>query len=344
MSLTDENINSNYIENNDRKPYYNYEKHLDEILKEIFSYYKEAGLIKFEEISTYLKAKIKNINCEYKIKKEKNNDIIDMTLYEQQIFKHINNKKSKTLLKIETKIEDILEKSLILEQSGITFGKDTWFKIKLAMKKIVLKENVEFLRFFGKIYGRESDYFVIYGRHKSYTNTKYPKNFDYEPSGLEGINKYTFWVSNSLLEEWSILPEISANHLKESFLIKYYFTGNLKHKVKSFSFFSGSESHLLKCQILRIMHSCFISPEGFLKIKQIENSEEIYGVDLNDRVAMYDEEYKPNLSVEEMISLDKWVHEYPYIYPNGKIIDLDSQEPIPILRPIGQDNRKKLNK
>lgn len=120
------------------------------------------------------------------------------------------------------------------------------------------------IKFWGKIYGRDSDYFVLVGTLKNYANTNAPAQS--ELRGNEGVNKYTFWVSNSILEDWYELPDITSEQITASRLFKYHFTGDLNAKVNGFNNFSGRESHLLKCQIIRITHSSFIVPEGYLRI------------------------------------------------------------------------------
>lgn len=119
------------------------------------------------------------------------------------------------------------------------------------------------IRFWGKIFGTHSDYYIIQGYLKSYKiSTTLPYN---ETKGTEGINRDVFWVSNSILEDWYELPDITAEQLIASRNFKYQFSGDLKAKVRSFNPFPGKESHLLKCQIIRIMHSCNIVPEGYLR-------------------------------------------------------------------------------
>jgi hypothetical protein len=58
--------------------------------------------------------------------------------------------------------------------------------------------------------------------------------------------------------------------------------------------------------------------------------------DLQDKVTEYNEEYQP-LTLEDVRTEDKWVHEYAYIFPNGKIIDSTQDTPIARLQSISQD-------
>lgn len=326
------------------KSNYNYMIHLDEIIKDILTYHKNDGYDKFEDVSFYLKQKIVRLSNYYKIPNFHKKLSLDMTDKDKTIFSAIGSKTKKQLSKVENNIEDVLEKSNLLQWAGIDFGKNVWYKLKLSMDRLLIKENAEFIKFFGKIYGKEADYFILYGRLKSYPKSKYSKNPYHEPEGLEGINNYTFWVAGTILEDWYQLPEITTTQMKESFAIKYYFTGNLNSRVKAFSPFSGNEAHLLKCQILRIMHSCFIVPDGYLKTKAVENAEEIYGIDISDKVTQVDEEFKLTATNEELLSLDKWVHEFAFIYPSGKIFDAEAQDQIARLRAISQDLRKYLLK
>ena len=46
----------------------------------------------------------------------------------------MNKKKPKQLETIENYIEDVLSISRIMEWAGVSFGKNEWFKIRIAMK------------------------------------------------------------------------------------------------------------------------------------------------------------------------------------------------------------------
>jgi hypothetical protein len=176
-----------------------------------------------------------------------------------------------------------------------------------------LKEsNVSKIRFWGKIYGVESDYYVIQGTMK---NVPLPVMQPYvESRGNEGLNRYIFWVSSTILEDWYELPEVTNDQLVASRQFKYNFTGNLNAKVKAFNPFIGKESHLLKCQILRIMHSSWIVPDGYLR------SNAKFEGDLQDKVTEYNDTFEMP-QFEDIKAERSWIHEYGYINPKGRIID-----------------------
>ena len=124
---------------------------------------------------------------------------------------------------------------------------------------------------FWKIYGNHSDYNIIQMKYKEDRSNidKYSTYKIHEPINLEGANNYVFYVSNDSFFNWTELPDVTYEQLRVSRLFKYYLTGNLSNKVKSFIEFPGLESHLLKCLILRITHSNNIVPEGYFEIKQV---------------------------------------------------------------------------
>jgi hypothetical protein len=98
---------------------------------------------------------------------------------------------------------------------------------------------------------------------------------DWEPRG-QGINKFTYWVTDDLFEKWIELPLISPEHIKiarfalffsEIFLsfvrkIKYIFSGDLERSIKRYPKFIGKEKHLLKANIVRITFGTTLVPTG----------------------------------------------------------------------------------
>lgn len=326
----------------ERRLAYNDVHHLNEMIKEILAYNREDGLEKFEELSMYMKNKNTKLSFQYYIPAYQPAKSIELTPMEEKVMKELNKKKPKQMETVDNYMEDVLFQSRILEWGGVSFSKNEWFKIRMAMKKLLLESDAVHLRFWGKIYGTDADYYIIQGSLKNYPLTN-PKPY-VESRGNEGLNRYTFWVSNSLLEGWSELPEVSGDQLTASRFFKYYFTGNLSAKVRGFNNFPGREAHLLKCQILRIMHSSSIVPDGYLKLN------DTFEGDLAGKITEFAEgDYQPG-TLEDMKTEDRWVHQYSYIYPNGKIIfdvsTVDGLQAVENLRKISDDEgyKKVINK
>ena len=67
----------------------------------------------------------------------------------------------------------------------------------------------------------------------------------FEPRGT-GINKYVYWACNSPVGEWTQLPELKPQDIKEARGIKHSFTGNLNEKIFTNPFYFGTESLYLR--------------------------------------------------------------------------------------------------
>lgn len=62
------------------------------------------------------------------------------------------------------------------------------------------------LRFWGKIYGIQKDYWVIEGQLE--TSEEEVTSWQVEKRG-EGVNKLVYWVNDNLLEDWIQLPDVT---------------------------------------------------------------------------------------------------------------------------------------
>ena len=315
---------------------YDNKEHLKELVKELVTLHKEDGYENFEEISMFVREKNTKLDTfQYKLPSKVVKKCFNHTPLEEKILTEFALKKKKQTKTVNNYMEDILQQSKLFEWGGISFSDEEWYKIRMAMKKILLDNDCEYLRFFGKIYGIKSDYYIIQGLLKTYP-MKNPQ-VHVESRGNEGINRYTFWVSNSILESWYELPDITHEQIVASRRFKYHLTGDLNAKVKSFVSFPGKEMHLLKCQIIRILHSSCIVPKGYYKIS--ENFKE----QLEGKVTEIDEEYK-SPTFEEMKGPEgeSWVHEHAYIYPSGKVIDPSVEAQVDRLKGINEDEGYKV--
>ncbi len=80
------------------------------------------------------------------------------------------------------------------------------------------------LRFWGKIYGTQKDYWITEGQLDSQEEDK--GHYLTEKRG-EGVNRWVYWVTDNLLEDWIQLPDVQPAHIQVARLIKHIFTGNL---------------------------------------------------------------------------------------------------------------------
>jgi radial spoke head protein 4A len=86
----------------------------------------------------------------------------------------------------------------VLEWAGVNFGEDNTFMLQKSLKRLATMSGASSLKFFGKIYGTQKDYWVAQG------------SLDFqeeEPSAAqekrgEGANTQVYWVTSNLLCDW----------------------------------------------------------------------------------------------------------------------------------------------
>ncbi|KAI8806047.1 radial spokehead-like protein-domain-containing protein [Cladochytrium replicatum] len=131
-----------------------------------------------------------------------------------------------------------------------------------------------------------------------------------------GVNKYVYYVCNSVGGAWMRLPDARPEHLQASRKIRKFMTGNLNTQIVSYPPFSGTEAHYLRCQIARISAASVVSPAGYYTFDPDEGD----GDEPEQRTTIIVNTEFEGLSNESMLSLSNWVHHVPYILPQGRVI------------------------
>lgn len=129
------------------------------------------------------------------------------------------------------------------------------------------------LRFWGKIYGTNKDYYVVEGMKDGGEEEGEGADPNIEKRG-DGVNQYVYWVSESVVDEWIQLPDLSPNDLSSSRRIKVLFSGDLEKDIITNPFFQGKEKNYLRAQIARISHGTTIIPKGLYRLAE-DNPKEI---------------------------------------------------------------------
>jgi len=192
-------------------------------------------------------------------------------------------------------IPDIMGEGEMLKWAGIYFGEEDSYLLQMSLKKLMNVSGASELRFWGKIYGTKSDYYIAEGKGGTEIDIETMPE-DFEAKGNPGVNNLTYWATSDLLGEWVELPDILPAQLDIARKIRRLFTGNLEEKIYSNPHFVGQEKHLLRAQIARIYHATTIVPKG--KFEGVEDEpQEI--ADTEDWV---------HPKTMELASLDSWVH------------------------------------
>lgn len=131
------------------------------------------------------------------------------------------------------------------------------------------------VRFAGKIFGTQSDYWVAAGRLGEPEEDA--KDSSIEARG-KGVNETVFWVTDNLLSDWIQLPDCRPDDIKQARQIKHIFSGDLNAIVDSNPTFCGKERHLLRATLARIFHATAIVPKGLFTLDE-ETNEVKFGED-----------------------------------------------------------------
>ena len=131
----------------DLKKEYDIKQHTKEVIKEIITLHKNDGYENFEKISLFIRdknTKLDNFQFKKPIKEIKRT--FQLTPLEEKVLTNFATNRDKSTKLINNYMEDIISQSKLFEWGGISFSDEEWYKIRLAMKKILIENNCEFLR------------------------------------------------------------------------------------------------------------------------------------------------------------------------------------------------------
>ncbi|XP_029105821.1 radial spoke head protein 4 homolog A-like [Scleropages formosus] len=244
---------------------------------------------------------------------------------------------------VETPLPNVPELTFYLEQAGVGLGKEEMHRIFLALKQLVDTQPLQRCRFWGKILGTESNYFVAEGEfregedeedeaaeeeerkaeHDMDAANRLHKLADKslpvvpkEDKGT-GANKCSYFVCREPGMPWVRLPSVTPAQIIAARQICKFFTGRLDAPIASSPPFPGNEANYLRAQIARISASTQVSPLGFYQFAEEEGEED-------EEAARGTLEENPDfegIPVSEMAeSLSTWVHHVPHILEQGRCI------------------------
>lgn len=96
-------------------------------------------------------------------------------------------------------IPNFMEEAEMLEWAGVSFGETETFKMSKSIKRLAIMSGAERLRFVGKVFGTQKDYWLACGVLSAAEEILEDRTM--EKRG-EGVNKVVFWVTDNLLNDW----------------------------------------------------------------------------------------------------------------------------------------------
>lgn len=202
-------------------------------------------------------------------------------------------------------LSDILAEADTFKWCGIGLREVEVYRIMVALKKLLDSKPLATVRFWGKVYGLEKDYFICEGeldpeRLPEVEGDGEPEEEEeggVKPTAISdqlnthkakplpviqpeargfGTNKYTYFVATTAdLTEWIELPNVRPDWIHAARKISKLFTGCLDAPVGAHPPFPGLEKEYLRAQIARIMHTTTVVPRMLFSLtEQAEEEEE----------------------------------------------------------------------
>ena len=199
--------------------------------------------------------------------------------------------------------------------SGVGLDEKTSFILTNSIRNLSAKLQAGFLKFFGKIYGMEKDYYIVQASdYDSPEENKEGEEKEKDPKmenrKEDGVNQYAYFVTNDLTGDWVELPDVTPDQIIGSRLIRYTFTGDLERNIYTNPYFNGQEKHYLRCQISRIYHGTKLVPS--INHYNIEDPENPF------KAFVLNEKPRP-FKHEDLINLKTWIHYPPSILKQGRV-------------------------
>eukprot|EP00033_Pygsuia_biforma_P000794 GCRY01000926.1.p1 GENE.GCRY01000926.1~~GCRY01000926.1.p1 ORF type:complete len:867 (+),score=252.04 GCRY01000926.1:141-2741(+) len=232
----------------------------------------------------------------------------------------------------EGEVENVNMNAFHFSQCGFAIGNQSVVTaLFLALQKLSQSQPLAKVRFFGKFFGIEKDYYIAeaefkQGERGSMDEEEEEGESENEEEGEAspptdkqapkeeetGVNTYVYFVCNYIGDEWVRLPDVSPQQIVAARKIVKTFSGDLNRPVSSIPPFPWTESVYLRAQIARINHATALAPKGLFIFEEDEEEETGTGNVIEDP------EYE-GTSLTDLETIDGWVHKESYILPQGRI-------------------------
>lgn len=235
-------------------------------------------------------------------------------------------------------VPDLLSQSRVFEWAGISFGEKETYRLQKSLAELAQKTSATNLKFWGKIYGTEKDYYIAEGLVEGEEEGE-ERPADFEARG-SGVNQFVYWVTDGTLSDWTQLPDLNPNDVSAARSIKVLFTGDLEREIITNPFFFGKEKHYLRAQIARISHGTTIIPNGLYKLGEAEE-EGGPQLEIEAKDPENEEDNFKQPETEDQTNPSNWLHFPKSILNNNRtghaepvLEEGDEREPADVLKEI----------
>eukprot|EP00210_Caulerpa_lentillifera_P007584 g7244.t1 len=225
----------------------------------------------------------------------------------------------------EYECNDILGDGALLEALGVGLPREEMYEVALMSKLLGEdpSQSVSTIRFFGKFYGLERNYYVFETTLKEEPETTIEANSkgktlciaqvpccvleDVIPVEVGvGANAHVYFVCQEAGGGFTRLPDTTPAQIKASRELRRFLTGSLQSDAWSLVYppFPGTEAYYLRAIIARIAATTTLCVTGMFTINE-------------DGVLEKQEEFSVP-SQDDLNSLSSWCHMYPHLKKQGR--------------------------
>jgi radial spoke head protein 4A len=250
-------------------------------------------------------------------------------------------------------VSDFSSHSELLSWSGVGLGRELAGQITASLHALAAAHpEYKNVRFWGRIFGVQKDYFVAEGYLAKHAKPKFSKpaqpglwQYAAAKRDVEKVvhhNRYRYHVCHRIGDAWVLLPDVLYSQIVGAQKIKKLVSGDLGAAIASFPIFPGTEANYLRAQIARISSESLFVPSGYLVKNDAPEGQE-------DQAASVDAsaEYGEGPGAEALADAGSWTHAYPPIPGDDAIPEPpgegEEEEPAPLpdIELVGaQENEK----
>jgi radial spoke head protein 4A len=215
---------------------------------------------------------------------------------------------------------NVMEDFGLLRHAGVGLAEEEVYRLTLSLQTLTTKNELQNVRFWGKVHGTEKDYYVVEAKLEEYPE---PEEGSEAPPKQEamgsGCNECIYFATNSPEEPWTKLKPVQPEHITAARRMRRFFTGSLEAPVLGFPRFPWGEGAYLRTQIARICADALLCPVGQFNLEGEEDE---------DQTVAENEEWG-GVDVLSQDSDRKWLHARPGIMSEGRCtlwVDPDKEE------------------
>lgn len=103
---------------------------------------------------------------------------------------------------------DFKQEAKVWEWAGVSFGEYELMLLIKSIKTLAKDSGASQLRLWGKIRGTQKDYYVVEGTLAGGEEEGGAGGEEGMEARGTGVNKYVYWVTNSPIDAWKMLPDL----------------------------------------------------------------------------------------------------------------------------------------